>query len=829
MSDSTTNSKTQQITTQNVNNPFSNLNMTDLFVNNVLLSKFGEVLNGNYELSPINIVKLLVLTNLSSIKKLLNSSFTESAKLVKSYLVALGLFILTTYRSIREPKEKEIENIKEKEPEIKDYFTREVTVNNQFIMLLYKYITNVNLPFTISVVEYDVKNKKEIMVKKKLEGIEIEKDDFTFRINTDIFYFENEYTNEISQISLKNDIKYTKQTDKSAKTRYIDYLNPTQRKGVLDAWKEMSLWGHRDLTELVADETISIDTLLRAFFRFGTSISITSDQYINEYHIAKVICKNHPELDLRDTVFTICIISAFYYKKTQIKFCSKLKCKVTASGLSYFYLDFPKPYPYLTLSHKTFCFQPIKNVKAFDNNNCFNMIPQITINSTNASKSTQNNSNKLIFSVKHPDVTNYHIIENKLLTNKNNYIKENKDVPIELKNEMENNKVFKKIIYDKLDISLTNLIKIITKNEVLKVDPNDKKKVVPIELYKLNFEYKVTEDTQPNDKYDEWREKMDILSGKNDDEDDNENENKSQDDENNNKPKRRNRRSMMNNRIAMNLFNMDAPPKTITTKKYEPVITTEKINSVNKSVDNLYLRKFAKKYLLSALDQFKNKKEKLRQLSLPIKLNVLLYGPPGTGKTTTIQTIASYLQRNIYYVNLKEAKTNKDIQMIFNHVNKNATSGLIVLEDIDAMTNVVHKRSEEVEELSINDLGKKSNEDFSLEYLLNILDGVLTLEDSIVIVTTNHFEKLDPAFTRPGRFDLKIELEKCDRFQIQEIFFNMMDRNIDETLLKFIPENEYTPAQIIYHIKNYLFGTENDYEIMMDFIPKEEKDNVIKM
>ena len=50
-------------------NPYANLNMTDLFVNNFLLSKFGEVLNGNYKLNAANIAKLMVLTNLSGMKK----------------------------------------------------------------------------------------------------------------------------------------------------------------------------------------------------------------------------------------------------------------------------------------------------------------------------------------------------------------------------------------------------------------------------------------------------------------------------------------------------------------------------------------------------------------------------------------------------------------------------------------------------------------------------------------------------------------------------------------------------------------------------------------
>lgn len=42
--------------------------------------------------------------------------------------------------------------------------------------------------------------------------------------------------------------------------------------------------------------------------------------------------------------------------------------------------------------------------------------------------------------------------------------------------------------------------------------------------------------------------------------------------------------------------------------------------------------------------------------------------------------------------------------------------------------------------------------------LLNALDGVRSQEGRILIMTTNHREKLDPALLRPGRADVHIEL-----------------------------------------------------------------------
>ena len=151
------------------------------------------------------------------------------------------------------------------------------------------------------------------------------------------------------------------------------------------------------------------------------------------------------------------------------------------------------------------------------------------------------------------------------------------------------------------------------------------------------------------------------------------------------------------------------------------------------------------------------------ELGIPNKLGILLYGEPGCGKTTTIVTIASYFGRDIFYINLKSVSTNDELKMIFDHINtKHSGGGIIVLEDIDAMTTIVNKRVSEdsYEDIGTTDLIETTNNSITLEYLLNLLDGTLTYNDSIVIITTNHIEKLDPAIYRAGRIDNLIEMKK---------------------------------------------------------------------
>ena len=234
----------------------------------------------------------------------------------------------------------------------------------------------------------------------------------------------------------------------------------------------------------------------------------------------------------------------------------------------------------------------------------------------------------------------------------------------------------------------------------------------------------------------------------------------------------------------------------------------------------MYLSKKDKTTLTSLLHIFKNNKVKFEKLGLPNKLGILLYGLPGCGKTSTVTAVATYLQKDIYYLNLNGVKTNEELSMLFDYVVKETTtSGIIVMEDIDAMTKVVHKRGvEEKKDLTVGELVSSKDGKLTLEYFLNLLQGSLTQNGTIYIATTNHLEVLDPAFYRDGRFDVKIEMKKCDRYQINAIYHNFFKRNIPEKLLMKIEEDVWTPANIIYHIKNYMFTDYPDEEILGCFL-----------
>lgn len=88
-------------------------------------------------------------------------------------------------------------------------------------------------------------------------------------------------------------------------------------------------------------------------------------------------------------------------------------------------------------------------------------------------------------------------------------------------------------------------------------------------------------------------------------------------------------------------------------------------------------------------------------------------------------------------------------------------------------------------------------EKLNLSFLLNLLDGVLETPGRIIIMTSNHPEKLDKALIRPGRIDIALDVSYCTRDMIIDMF-----RYFYETKDFFIPEEEWnytkkiTPAEM---------------------------------
>jgi chaperone BCS1 len=90
------------------------------------------------------------------------------------------------------------------------------------------------------------------------------------------------------------------------------------------------------------------------------------------------------------------------------------------------------------------------------------------------------------------------------------------------------------------------------------------------------------------------------------------------------------------------------------------------------------------------------------------------------------------------------------------------------------------------------------NDKLNLAGLLNVLDGVIDCPGRIVVMTTNHPEKLDPALIRPGRVNKKIHLAWMPPHQIQlmlEYYFDTPLTTDQQTRVLALSET-VTPAEV---------------------------------
>jgi hypothetical protein len=157
------------------------------------------------------------------------------------------------------------------------------------------------------------------------------------------------------------------------------------------------------------------------------------------------------------------------------------------------------------------------------------------------------------------------------------------------------------------------------------------------------------------------------------------------------------------------------------------------------------------------------------------KRGYLLHGPPGTGKTSLIAAIANLLEFDIYDLELTTVQSNTDLRRLLACTRPKS---LIVVEDIDCSLGFLDRtRTEEAERdnapprhVTMSRFPPMGGgppgmygEKISLSGVLNFVDGLWSscVGERLIVFTTNHVDRLDPALLRPGRMDRKIELGYC--------------------------------------------------------------------
>lgn len=153
--------------------------------------------------------------------------------------------------------------------------------------------------------------------------------------------------------------------------------------------------------------------------------------------------------------------------------------------------------------------------------------------------------------------------------------------------------------------------------------------------------------------------------------------------------------------------------------------------------------------IMEDINKFCGSEDWYDSMSIPWRRGYLLTGPPGNGKSSLVTAIASTLDYPVYILNLSQV-VEDEISGMMRQIDGNS---ILLLEDIDC---AFEERDKEY--------------GVTMSTLLNILDGVNAAEGRIVIMTTNHPEKLDPALIRPGRVDVIYHIGNATVSQIERLY-----------------------------------------------------------
>ena len=157
-----------------------------------------------------------------------------------------------------------------------------------------------------------------------------------------------------------------------------------------------------------------------------------------------------------------------------------------------------------------------------------------------------------------------------------------------------------------------------------------------------------------------------------------------------------------------------------------------------------------------------------RDRGLPWRRGYLLHGQPGTGKTALARAIAEDLDLPIFVFDLATLK-NDELLKAWNQMLAEVPC-MALIEDIDAVfegrTNVAVKQGPSL----------------TFDCLLNCLDGVQRADGLMVMISTNHLDKVDPAIgqpggmgSRPGRIDRVVSMSTLDESGRRKLAERILD------------------------------------------------------
>ena len=167
---------------------------------------------------------------------------------------------------------------------------------------------------------------------------------------------------------------------------------------------------------------------------------------------------------------------------------------------------------------------------------------------------------------------------------------------------------------------------------------------------------------------------------------------------------------------------------------------------------------------LTEIVEYLHNPDKYRQIGAAMPKGILLVGPPGTGKTMLAKAVAGeanvpfFSMSGSEFVEMFVGMGASKVRDLFRQAKEKAPC-IVFIDEIDA---IGQKRN-------AGQYGGNDEREQTLNQLLTEMDGFEGNSGVIILAATNRPDSLDPALTRPGRFDRRVPVELPDLKGREEI------------------------------------------------------------
>lgn len=209
------------------------------------------------------------------------------------------------------------------------------------------------------------------------------------------------------------------------------------------------------------------------------------------------------------------------------------------------------------------------------------------------------------------------------------------------------------------------------------------------------------------------------------------------------------------------------------------------------------------------------------------KYTAMLHGVAGTGKTSLSKVIATMYKRDIYSINLSLIESDAQLYDVFSCI---PAGSIIIMDEVDSCDAVLSREAamarKQAADRAAEDSGLPPNEYFNLKSrfnlsaLLDIMDGLVPLDNMIILMTTNRLADLDQALVREGRTDEIIEVKPVGDTQVRKyIKLVYPDADLSVYRGKFAPVTGS-------HLQGLFYANPNDEKAFIESIPTLDESEV---